>query len=75
MDKMKVIFAEKGKVLTDGEIYGTAIYLAEDRDESDFTEITIAEYNRRIEEATEGEAEGEATKADYIEALGLLGVK
>jgi hypothetical protein len=68
MDKMKVLFADDGKILTDGEIYGTAIYLAEDRDESDFYEITLAEYEARMEE-------GEATEADYIEALGRLGVK
>ena len=75
MDTMKVLFAEKGKVLTDGQTYGTAVYLAEDRAESDFYEITIEEYNRRMEEATEGNTEGEATTTDYLEALGMLGVK
>jgi hypothetical protein len=72
MDKMKVLFASSGMVLTDGTNYGTAIYLAEDRAESDFYEITIEEYNRRIAEPTE---EGELTKADCLEALAMLGVK
>ena len=73
MDKMKVLFASKGMVLTDGQNYGTAVYLAEDRAESDFHEITIEEYNRRMQEATEGDSE--LTKADCLEALAMLGVE
>lgn len=71
MDTMKVLFASSGMVLTDGTHYGTAVYLAEDRAESDFYEITIEEYNRRIAEAEEGEL----TKADCLEALAMLGVE
>lgn len=40
----KVIKASKGKYLTDGEIYGRTIYLAEGMDESAFYEITEKEY-------------------------------
>ena len=39
-----VLIADEGKVLTDGEIYGRTIYLAEGKSEADFYEITEAEY-------------------------------
>lgn len=61
----KVIKAPEGKYLTDGEIYGRTIYLAEDIDESTFYEITEKEL-----EAIQAEAESE----DYKEALRKLGV-
>ena len=40
----KVLCADEGKVLTNGEIFGKIIYLAEGLDENDFYEITEAEY-------------------------------
>ena len=40
----KILYADKGKVLTNGEIYGRIIYLAEGVSEADFYEITDAEY-------------------------------
>ena len=40
----KVLYADKGKVLTDGTIYGTTISLAEDRSADDFYEISTEEY-------------------------------
>ena len=45
----KPIVASEGFILTDGEIYGTKIFLAEGRDPVDFYEITIAEYERMTE--------------------------
>ena len=39
-----VLYADKGKVLTDGTIYGTTIYLAEDRSAGEFYEISAEEY-------------------------------
>ena len=39
-----VIFADVGKILTNGEIYGKQIFLAEGVSEADFYEITDAEY-------------------------------
>jgi hypothetical protein len=47
----KKITASEGCVLTDGEIYGRTIYLAENKSESDFYEITEAEYEEKIKEA------------------------
>ena len=44
----KVLYADEGKVLTDGEIYGKIIYLAEGLDESSFHEITDAEYEATL---------------------------
>ena len=40
----KKITASEGCVLTDGEIYGRTIYLAEGKSEGAFYEITDAEY-------------------------------
>ncbi len=45
----KVIYAEEGKILTNGEIYGKQIFLAEGVSETDFHEITEEEYNEIVE--------------------------
>ena len=44
MKVTKVIHADDGKILTNGEIYGRTIFLAEGVDEKDFCEITEEEY-------------------------------
>ena len=41
----KVLYADKGKVLTDGTIYGTTIHLAEGLTGEDFYEISTEEYS------------------------------
>lgn len=48
------IEAREGYVLTDGEIYGKRIYLAEGVDKSAFKEITEEEYNAMQEEQNGG---------------------
>lgn len=73
----KVLKATDGMVLTNGEIYGTEIYLAEGVDESSFYEITNEEYEElSMSEMPESENVNpdEATIDDYKEALARLGV-
>ena len=40
----KIIKASEGYILTNGEVYGRTIYLAEGEDDSAFYEITDKEY-------------------------------
>ncbi len=61
----KVIEATEGKYLTNGEIFGKTIYLAEGEDESTFYEIDESELE---------EIQAEADTDDYKEALQKLGV-
>lgn len=63
----KVIEATEGHILTNGEVYGRTIYLAEGETGEDFREITDEEYN-------EIQASEEATAEDYQAALSRLGV-
>ena len=44
MKTRTVIYADEGKVLTNGEIYGTQIFLAEGQSANGFSEITQKEY-------------------------------
>lgn len=48
------IKAHDGMILTDGNTYGTEIFLAEGMSAEDFHEITLEEYNRILEEAERG---------------------
>lgn len=68
MNSRKSIKATDGKILTNGEIFGRTIILAEALNESDFYEITEEEF----ETLQMGE---EAETEDYQEALEKLGVK
>ena len=50
-----LIFADDGKMLTDGNNYGSTISLADDRKPDEYTEITIEEYEKRTgEKESEG---------------------
>lgn len=48
-----IITADEGKVLTNGEIYGTTIYLAEGMTSKGYYEITEAEYSALMEAEAE----------------------
>ena len=48
-----ILYADEGKILTDGEIYGKQIYLADDIDANDYYEITEAEYEKILKEESE----------------------
>lgn len=50
MKTRTVLYAEDGKVLTNGGIYGKQIFLADGVSESDFYEITEEEYQTILEE-------------------------
>lgn len=52
----KIIYADEGKILTDGEIYGRQIFLADGVTEEAFHEITEEEYERLT--APEEEVDG-----------------
>ena len=45
MKTRMILYADEGKVLTNGEIYGKQIYLAEGISVDDFYEISLEEYN------------------------------
>ena len=55
MKERVILYAEEGMVLTDGEIYGKTIYLADDKDKSSFTEITDEEYEKILAETEDDE--------------------
>lgn len=50
MRKMITLYADEGKVLTDGSIYGTTISLAEGEIAENFREIPREEYDKMLEE-------------------------
>ena len=78
MDR-KILKASEGMILTNGEVYGYEIFLAEGMDEASFYEITSKEYEN-IMKTEELPMEmrpnpDDATIEDYQEALKKLGVE
>ncbi|MBR5584209.1 MAG: hypothetical protein IKW21_06750 [Lachnospiraceae bacterium] len=54
MDRI-ILTASEGMILTDGNIYGTQIFLAEGLKADDFREIPMEEYKRITETETPSE--------------------
>lgn len=52
MKTMITIFADEGKILTDGEVFGTTISLEAGKTAENFYEITKEEYEKLQEEET-----------------------
>ena len=50
MKARTVLYADEGKVLTNGVVYGKQIYLAEGMSEVDFHEITEEEYEKILKD-------------------------
>lgn len=46
MKKRVVLFADQDKVLTNGQVYGKQVFLAESESAGDYYEITAQEYEK-----------------------------
>lgn len=68
----QILIANDGMVLTNGEIYGKEIYLADGMSADMFHEITQAEYDELM---AQDETDVLAENADMKSALNLLGVE
>ena len=55
MKSRTILYADEGKVLTDGELFGKTIYLAETKSEEDFYEIDKSEYEAILKAKEEEE--------------------
>lgn len=67
------IKADEGMVMTDGNAFGTTVYLGKYDSIDNWQEITEEEAERL--QNTETPTETEATESDYISALEDLGVR
>ena len=45
MKTRTILYADEGKIITDGEIFGETIFLSEGQSEDAFSEITKEEYD------------------------------
>lgn len=57
MKSMITLYADEGMILTDGEVFGTTIQLAEGKSSEKFYEITEEEYEEILKAEEEEAAE------------------
>lgn len=57
MTTRQIIYADQGKILTNGESYGTVVFLAENQTAEGWYEIDLSEYERRLQQETVSEVE------------------
>ena len=69
------IKADEGMALTDGNAFGTTVYLGKYDSADNWHEITEEEAERLQNTEPETPTDNEATEADYISALEDLGVQ
>ena len=50
MTERKVLYADEGKYLTNGEVYGKVIFLSETDDTANYREITDEQYSQIMAE-------------------------
>ena len=55
MTERKVLYADEGKYLTNGEVYGKVIFLSETDDMANYREITDEQYSQIMAELEERE--------------------
>ena len=53
MKTRTILYADEGMIITDGEIYGEAIFVAEGQSEDVFSEITKEEYDEILRKEAE----------------------
>lgn len=53
MKQRVILYADEGKILTDGEVYGKQIFLGGDRNAEEFYEIADKEYDEIMEKSLE----------------------
>lgn len=49
MKQMITLYADEGKILKDGDVFGTTMQLAEGKTAESITEITLQEYEKILE--------------------------
>ena len=70
MSERIILTADEGYIYTNGKVYGSTIYLANDENADGFYQITREEYTAIIE----AESDENATEEDYQNALKEMGV-